>query len=204
MVESRVEPGADGHAPVGSPEWRDETVGVWTRYIESLCERYGLQPSPEYIERLTNELADREIEAAAERERVGRHYRNRLRMQGEICAHLASGMSRVDAAQAVGIGVETFYRWMKADREFLMAVQRATRQGRGQRTASRDYHPLKMTRSVQEAIIQALRSGVTRGQAAASAGVSRQTLYAWLKKLPEFKSAVEAAEDAAAAARLGG
>jgi transposase-like protein len=55
-------------------------------------------------------------------------------------------------------------------------------------------HPKKMTPAVRAALCRLLRDGYSRTAAAESCGVSRQTLYYWLRHHDEFARALEAAE----------
>lgn len=133
-------------------------------------------------------------------QRRGEMARRRAFVQGQVCAFLAEGYTKTAAAQAAGIRPETVARWCRKDAEFAAAVRAA--QESGPRSGPREYRRLKMTDNVQEAVVRLLRSGATRGEAAAGAGISRQTLYAWLKRLPDFHASVLAAEETASARRL--
>lgn len=55
-------------------------------------------------------------------------------------------------------------------------------------------HPKKMTPALRAALCRLLRDGCSRTAAAERCGVSRQTLYYWLRHSPEFARSLEAAE----------
>lgn len=55
-------------------------------------------------------------------------------------------------------------------------------------------HPKKMTPAVRSALCRLLREGYSRTAAAERCGVSRQTLYYWLRHHEDFAQALEAAE----------
>ncbi len=55
-------------------------------------------------------------------------------------------------------------------------------------------HPKKMTPAVRAALCRLLREGYSRTAAAERCGVSRQTLYYWLRHHDDFAQALEAAE----------
>lgn len=55
-------------------------------------------------------------------------------------------------------------------------------------------HPKKMTPAVRTALCRLLREGHSRTAAAERCGVSRQTLYYWLRHHEDFARALEAAE----------
>jgi Homeodomain-like domain len=55
-------------------------------------------------------------------------------------------------------------------------------------------HPKKMTPAVRAALCRLLREGHSRTAAAQRCGVSRQTVYYWLRHDEEFARALEAAE----------
>ncbi len=52
----------------------------------------------------------------------------------------------------------------------------------------------KRTPSVEGALFLALREGCTRRAACAAAGISHDTLYAWINEFPDFSDAVTRAE----------
>jgi len=133
----------------------------------------------------------------AEETRLAEQGRRRAFVQGQLCAYLASGMTRTDAVVAAGVARSTLYRWLRDERGFREAVMTAERQGGSQRSTTKNHNPIKLGASAHDAILRQLRAGGTRGQAAAAAGVSRQTFYTWFKRFPDFRAAVLAAESAA-------
>jgi transposase len=128
--------------------------------------------------------------------------KQRAFVQGQVCAYLTEGYTRAEAARAAGVRPETVSRWCRKDPAFAAAA-RAAEDGR-RHVQPREHRRLKMTNSVQATVVRLLRTGMTRAEAAAGAGISRATFYTWLRRLPEFRDAVLGAEDAAAAIRLSG
>ena len=126
--------------------------------------------------------------------------KQRAFVQGQVCAYLAEGYSRSAAAQSAGVAPETVARWRRRDATFAAAALAAEQQRR--QSLQPERRRKKMTDSVQGAVVNLLQEGMTRAQASAGAGISRQTFYTWFKRLPEFHGAVLAAEDLAAARRL--
>lgn len=120
--------------------------------------------------------------------------------QGQICAWIADGHTRAEAARMAGITAETLARWRRADSGFAEAL-RAAEQGAG--TNEREHWRSKMTEGVRDALLRLLRSGATRKGAAEAVGVSRQTFYTWLNTRPDFRQAVLAAEAAAPSGQRG-
>jgi len=118
----------------------------------------------------------------------------RVCVQGQICAQLANGMTRTDAAIAVGVARSTMYRWLEEDLGFRRAVAEAELAGSPFRITGRNRKPRKLGEPAREAILRLLRAGGTRAQAAQAAGVSRQTFYSWFKRFPDFRDAVLVAE----------
>lgn len=55
----------------------------------------------------------------------------------------------------------------------------------------------RRAKTTREKILESLRNGTTRQNAAGAAGVARNTFYTWLAAEPEFRAAVEEAENAA-------
>lgn len=117
-------------------------------------------------------------------------------IQGQVCARVADGHSRAAAARMAGVTPETVSRWRRADPGFAEKLR--TAEG-GEGRPSRQHWRLKMTDSVQDAVVRRLGAGASRKEAAADAGVSRQTFYTWLKAKPDFRKAVLAAEARASA-----
>jgi transposase len=120
--------------------------------------------------------------------------------QQQLCTHLHAGMNRSDATATVGISRSTFYRWLGGDPQFAAAVADAELAGipsRLHRHAQRRT-PTKLHARARTALLDRLRAGGSRSDAAAAAGVSRQTFYTWLKQFPDLNTAVQAAEQAAA------
>ncbi|MHB2021764.1 MAG: helix-turn-helix domain-containing protein [Mycobacteriales bacterium] len=126
--------------------------------------------------------------------------------QEQVCAHVAAGRTLTDAARLAGVTAKSVHRWRGANVEFAAQLRVAREQGRRVRehrrlerrarvVQAREQHwSLKMTEGVQAAVVAMLGSGMNRGQAAAAVGVSRQTLYTWLRRAPQFRQAVLAAE----------
>ena len=135
-------------------------------------------------------------EELAEARRRGADARRRAFLQGRVCERLAAGMTRTDAAIAVGLARSTVYRWLKEEPAFRDAVRAAEQTGVSMRNAPQTHKPMKMRSAARETILRRLRAGSTRGQAAEAAGVSRQTFYTWLKRFPDFRDEVLAAEQA--------
>ena len=126
--------------------------------------------------------------------------KQRAFVQGQVCAYLAEGYTRSAAAQAAGVTPETVARWRRRDTTFAAAALAAEQQRQQVRQPERRRR--KMTDSVQASFVGLLQAGLTRAEAAAGVGISRQTFYTWFKRLPEFRHAVLVAEDTAAALRL--
>ncbi|MHB2022021.1 MAG: helix-turn-helix domain-containing protein [Mycobacteriales bacterium] len=133
-------------------------------------------------------------EELAEEKRREAETRRRVFLQGRICERLAAGMTRTDAAIAVGLARSTVYRWMKEEPAFRQAVEDAERTRAPTLRRPRVRKSLKMGPAAREAILRRLIAGGTRAQAADAAGISRQTFYTWLKRFPDFRDAVLAAE----------
>lgn len=136
------------------------------------------------IERLNQFAADKQAEAEQLR---------RACLQGQFCERLAAGMTRTDAAIAVGMARSSVYRWLKEEPGFLEAVEEAERMGAPFRLPARR-GTSKIGKGAREVILRQLSEGHTRAQAAASAGVSRQTFYTWFKQFEDFRDAVLLAE----------
>jgi DNA-binding XRE family transcriptional regulator len=164
-------------------------IRKWLRY-------YGFEDAnPVWVRELAETWAD---EAERRQAAAVDSARRRAFQQGQVCAFIEQGRSRADAARAAGVTPETVNRWQRADPNFRRAVQNAERHRGPAPTAERQ--PAKMTVGVQSRIVELLGAGRTRAQAAAEAGVSRQTLYTWLRRRPDFAAAVMAAEDRASLA----
>lgn len=144
---------------------------------------------PQYAEMVAVELWNQ----LAQEERAQAESLRRIGLQGQLCAGLAVGMSRTDAAITVGVATSTMYRWMK-DPSFLEAVRDAERTGAPFRLRPRTGRHVKLGPRTHDAILRRIRQGGTRAQAAEAAGVSRQTFYTWLKRFDDFRAAVLAAE----------
>jgi len=145
---------------------------------------------PQYAEMVAIERLG---ELVVEQQAAAEAFR-RACLQGQFCERLAAGMSRTDAAIAVGASRSSVYRWLKDEPGFRDAVTDAERLGAPFRLPPRTGRPIKLGRHTREAILRQLRQGATRGQAAVAAGVSRQTFYSWFKRFEEFREAVLAAE----------
>jgi DNA-binding XRE family transcriptional regulator len=176
-------------------------VEQWSAHAREVFDHYGFAAPPEAVRALAERIADESIAHLEEWDRAKDRYREQQRTRATICAEIATGRSRAEAAQLAGVSVETLRRWQREDPSFRIALATAMRERRSQQA---DRRPFKMTPSVRRMLLQRLSDGMTRAQAAASVGVSRQTFYAWLRKVPEFAVAVASAEDAAAAARASG
>ncbi|MHB2023736.1 MAG: hypothetical protein ACYCO3_10455 [Mycobacteriales bacterium] len=160
----------------------------------------GLSPDDSvWSSQLDEMVAVERLNQRAEDERREEAARRRGFVQGQVCAFLSEGYSRAAAARAAGIRAETLSRWCRQDPAFAAAA-RAAEDGRQVQPKQRRRR--KMTAGVQVALLRLLQTGVTRAEAAAGVGISRQTFYTWFQRLPEFRDAVLAAEDAAALARL--
>lgn len=145
---------------------------------------------PQYAERVAiaqwNQLAAEERgEADAFR---------RACLQGQFCERLSAGMTRTDAAIAVGVARSSVYRWLKEEPGFLDAANEAELVGAPLRLPPQTGKPSKMGARVRQTILHQLQEGGSRGQAAEAAGVSRQTFYTWFKRYEDFRDAVLAAE----------
>jgi transposase len=126
-----------------------------------------------------------------------RKQRERLHRQGVIAAYLMMGHSKREAAERAGISRGTLLRWEKEDPFFRRGVKEAQRNGAEGPfvwSSARARHPTKMSLAVRLAIVEGLRQGMTRSQAATAAGVSKQTFYTWLRRRPEFEEMVVVAE----------
>lgn len=178
-------------------------IEVWAAQFREVLRHHGLASSRELERALAQRVLAQHAELEARQARRRRQVAATARRQGEVCAHLAAGMTRTQAVTAAGVGVETFNRWLRQDEEFARAVRQARRAARDpQQPRRREVRAAKMTDGVRAHLVTLLRAGMTRGQAAGAAGISRQTFYSWLRRVPEFQAAVLAAEDAAALARL--
>jgi transposase len=185
------------------PRDRAQLVESWSAHAQLVFAHYGFEATPEAILVFAERIADESIAYMHESDKLRDRHREQARIRTAICTEIAGGRSRAEAARIAGISAETFYRWQRDDPSFRLAVRDALRQRQSARPgASR--RAFKMTPSVRTILLQRLSDGMTRAQAAASVGVSRQTLYAWLRKAPEFAAAVVRAEDTAAAVRASG
>lgn len=117
--------------------------------------------------------------------------RRRSFIQGQVCARIADGHTRAAAARLSGVTPETVGRWLRKDADFAAAVRDVEC---ARAPAARPHWGLKMTDSLQETLVGLLREGMTRRDATAAAGVSRQTFYTWFNGRLEFRDAVLAAE----------
>jgi hypothetical protein len=90
-----------------------------------------------------------------------------------------------------GTTPETVARWRRSDPIFADNLRAAEAEGGH---AERDHWRLKMTASVQEALLRLLRAGESRKDAVSAVGVSRQTFYTWYNQRPAFREAVLVAE----------
>jgi transposase len=135
--------------------------------------------------------------AGAEARQAENAHRRGL-IEGQVCAHVAHGHTLADAARLAGVTYATVNRWRRTDPTFSGALRAAEE---GARPSPREHWRLKMTASTLETLLGFLRSGMTRSEAAAGAGISRQTFYTWMKRAPEFGAAVATAEGLAAAQR---
>jgi transposase len=168
------------------------TLAIRAQIREFLARRHWPDDpalAPQYAEMVAVELWNQ----LAEEQRAQAEAIRRTGLQGQFCAGLAVGMNRTDATVAVGVASSTVYRWLK-DPSFLDAVRDAERTGAPFRLRPRTGRQVKLGPRTRGAILRRIRQGGTRAQAAEAAGVSRQTLYTWLKRFEDFRAAVLAAE----------
>ena len=169
---------------------------AWVSRLRVLLSAPLPDPGVEFDRHRAEEWAVLEFARLREELRREELAKRRSFIQGQVCARITDGHSRAVAARLAGVTPETVAGWCRKDPVFAAAVGDAeSAAGPGQR----EHWRLKMTAGVQEALVRLLRSGASRKDAAAAAGVSRQTLYTWVKQRPDFRQAVLAAE---ASARL--
>ena len=157
---------------------------------------------PAFTSQLAEMWAIERLNQLEEEQRREAEAKQRAFVQGQFCAYLAEGHSRAAAARLAGTTPETVILWCRRDDDFASAVRAVTAGQRGALRNIRRGRPTKLTESTQAAIIRLLQIGATRSQAAAGAGISRQTLYSWLRGAPDFRAAVAAAEKGATGPRL--
>jgi hypothetical protein len=176
-------------------------IPTWIAKLWILLARPLPDPNIESNPQRAEEWALMEFVRLREELRSGEEAKRRSFVQGQICARITDGHSRASAARLSGVTTETVSRWMRADPGFAAAMAQA--QGLHV-VADRTHWRLKMTAPVQETLVRMLGCGVTRKEAAASVGISRQTFYTWLNQRPDFRDAVLAAEAQATGGRQRG
>lgn len=161
--------------------------------------KYGFVAPDSFYAEFAVEVSKRTEANVAADSALRRRQEARRVTQLDIVAMIAEGKSKADAARAVGVSIDTLYRWRREDPDFRCELANARGMFTELRTqAVRQHRPAKMTAGVRDEIVRRLREGATRGEAAAAVGVSRQTLYTWRQRVKDFALAVDAAEDAAA------
>ncbi|MHB8719714.1 MAG: hypothetical protein ACYDAC_12625 [Candidatus Dormibacteria bacterium] len=180
-----------------------ELAGHWARNVWwALRMVKRLSVTDDECRILGEEMARLYIEATQEEAEHEAQRRRRERIQDEVCQRLSSGATKAVAAVGAGISRDTLNDWERKDPLFHRRVRQALAEGI-QRRPPRHVPPRKVRPSVLSAITTALASGMTRTEAAASAGISKQTLYAWLRRAPEFRREVVEAEQRALRAWAG-
>jgi hypothetical protein len=144
---------------------------------------------PSFVSQLNEMWAIERLNQRAQEERREDEVRRQAFAQGQICAHVSAGCTRGEAARLVGVRPETVSRWCLKDGAFAASLKDA--EARQYPSAQR---PRRAPESAKATVVELLAQGLTRSQAAAGSGISRQTFYTWLGRLPEFRAAVLAAE----------
>ena len=161
----------------------------------------GMAVTRDECQALGEEMASLQIEAERRQVEDGAREDRRRRVRDDVCQRLRGGAGKAASAEAAGISRDTLLLWERGDPQFRQRVREALAAGEGPRKERlRQRTPAKMRPGVRRAIVAALADGVSRGQAAARAGVSRQTFYTWLRRAPDFRRDVLDAEDTASRA----
>lgn len=142
---------------------------------------------------LGEEMARLEFDAIDEESERAAQERRRTRIKADVCQRLRNGATKAVAAEGAGISRDTLHAWEEKDAVFRHLVSQAAAEGIDKRPRRRT-PPRKMRQATLKAITDGLASGLSRAQAAAAAGISKQTLYAWLHRAPQFQRDVLIAE----------
>jgi len=178
------------------PTEAERLTSIWTDDIQFTLRLRGFEIDRDTAGRAAREIAANILEGRREVEEFEERRRWRVAAQAAICAAVGLGLSKSEAAMRAGVSRESVRLWARSDPSFREALRTAEERGREVRRQRPPLRaPRRMKKGVRDSITTLLSEGMTRSEALAAAGISKQTFYTWLQRSPEFKRAVLDAEN---------
>ena len=114
-----------------------------------------------------------------------------------VASHVEQGLPIRQAAAAAGLHTVSIHRHRRACASYARRVARAQKRGRGAQSLQGRANAQASAAAVERAtpiIAAAVAAGASRAEAARRAGVNPATERTWYRDRPDYRAAVEAAQ----------